>query len=617
VIAAGVWTTFGIAFAAAIYLAATWTHPHRILIVVLWVAALLGAVGVWVAPGERIIARRLQGPFFAAWSFVDVALIAAVSLADGGARSPFCLLFFLTLAFAALFYPLGLTIAVGALNVVAYLVVADASRMNLYGGYAGVWFFAACLTGTAFMCALQARNHDRRRRSLARRSRTDPLTGCLNRQGFEERLAGAFDPSLGNGRRLGVVVVDLDRFKEVNATLGHQVGDRLLKEVAGRLTVTLAPGETGARLGGDEFAVLMPDVPDEDAAVERAGAVARALQAPLAVDGVPLAVELSIGIATQAGPGAERLLRQAEVALYQAKASPRGLQVYARELDRHSPERLALIADLRPAVEEGQLSVDYQPIAELAGGRVVAAEALVRWQHPRRGTVPPDQFIPLAEQSTLIQPLTLQVIDQALGQCRAWQQMGMSLRVAVNLSARNLHDRELPRIIGRLLAEHAIAAHRLTLEITETAVMTEPEPATDVLAEFKAMGVRLAIDDFGTGYSSLAALRRLPVSELKIDRSFVSHMSTNRSDAAIVHSAIALASSHGLITVAEGVQTEATWDQLAALGCHLAQGFLLSPPQPASRLTPWLTRHTHGPSQTDDTPPPTAAPGQISHSTLP
>jgi diguanylate cyclase (GGDEF)-like protein/PAS domain S-box-containing protein len=387
---------------------------------------------------------------------------------------------------------------------------------------------------------------------------------------------------------LAVTMLDLDRFKEVNDTLGHHAGDLLLAQVAERLHGMLRASDTVARLGGDEFAVLLKRT-DQAQAVGVAVALLRAIEAPFAIEGQQVDVGASIGVVC-AGPGDEpgTLMRYADIAMYVAKRTHSGHAVYSPEQDDHSPERLALVSDLRRAIEQDQLVLHYQPKLDLASGRLCRVEALVRRQRPGHGLVPPDQSIPLAERTGLIRPLSHWVLNAALRQSRAWQDAGLSFTVAVNLAAQNLHEPGLPDQIGSLLAAWSVKPESLIVDVTETGVLAEPERAAATLTRLRAMGVRIAIDDFGTGNAALGYLKNLPIDQLTIDRSFVTDLASNPSDDAIVSSTIDLAHRLGLDVVAESVEDQAALDRLAVLGCDTAQGYYLCRPLPAEQLMAWL-----------------------------
>ncbi len=425
--------------------------------------------------------------------------------------------------------------------------------------------------------------------ALRHQAQHDSLTDLPNRTLLHARLAAALGDAADAPRPLALLLLDLDRFKEVNDTLGHAQGDGLLREVADRLRGLLRAGDTVARLGGDEFAVLLPGA-DATAAQHVAVSLRVALDRPVFVDGHLLRAGVSIGIALAPAHGADgtTLLRRADVAMYAAKRDRLGQALYAPTQDQHSPERLARIAALREAIEQGALVLHYQPQIDLTSGRVLGVEALVRWPHPLHGLIPPDQFIPLAEQIGLINPLTDWVLGEAIRQCRAWQRAGLMLSVSVNLSMWNLHDPTLPARVGGLLQEHGLSPAWLRLELTESTLMADTERTMDVLERLAALGLRLAVDDFGAGYSSLAYLKKLPVDELKIDKGFVQAMGTEATDAAIVAATVALGHALGLRVVAEGIEDRATWNALVEMGCDVAQGYYLSRPLPADALVGWM-----------------------------
>jgi diguanylate cyclase len=359
------------------------------------------------------------------------------------------------------------------------------------------------------------------------------------------------------------------------------VGIRLHQAVGAHATV--------ARLGGDEFAVFLPEA-DETSAQQVTAQLCLVLEEPFLVEGYSLQVEVSIGIARYPAHGSDpvTLLRHADVAMYTAKKGHEGYAFYDAQRDQYSPHRLALLGDLRRAIATGQLRLYYQPQAELKRGEVSSVEALVRWQHPTDGFIPPDQFLPLAEQTGLIEPLTGWVLETALEQCRRWLDAGRTLGVAVNLSMWNLRNASLPETIARLLARYRVPPHLLCVEITESAMMADVERTLRVLHQLGASGVRIAIDDFGTGYASLAYLKRLPADELKIDRAFVQHLATDRGDQAIVQATVTMAHSLGMRVVAEGVEDQAAWNLLATLGCDTVQGYYLARPLSAQELQRWL-----------------------------
>ncbi len=432
---------------------------------------------------------------------------------------------------------------------------------------------------------------DRRRadEDLERLALHDTLTGLPNRTLFQDRLEQAIHVAQRQGDTLALLFLDLDRFKEINDTFGHHAGDLLLQEVGRRLPQVLRESDTVARLGGDEFAVVLPEASAATAHIA-AEKLLMALVRPCVVEGYRLDVGGSIGIALypEHAGDAVNLMRYADIAMYAAKRSGAGMMLYSPDVDWHSPGRLALLSELRQALVTNELVLHYQPVVRFATGHTTRVEALVRWQHPRYNLLSPDQFVPLAERTGLINDLTRWVLEAGISQCAAWQRAGLSTGLAVNLSARNLHDPELPDTIAALLQEHGLPASNLKLELTESSIMADPDAALVVLQQLRSTGVRIAIDDFGTGYSSLAYLRRLPVDEIKIDKSFVLDMATNENDAVIVRSAIELAHALGLQVVAEGVEDAETWERLAQLGCDAGQAFYMARPMPAAEMGRWL-----------------------------
>ena len=371
--------------------------------------------------------------------------------------------------------------------------------------------------------------------------------------------------------------------------MGHEHGDRLLVEVARRLGDALRRGDLLARLGGDEFAVLAV-LPHRGALGEVATRLHAALVRPFDVGGVAVELGASIGIAIQPDHGHDvsTLLRRADVAMYQAKRTGTQIETYDAERDPYSSERLTLLGELRHAIDNYELVLHFQPKVALASGRVMGVEALLRWQHPERGLLGPDQFLGLAERTGLIADVTRWVLEAAVRQCAEWREDGVDLPVAINLAAANIVDITLPARVAETLRRWDVPGDRLECEISEDTVMGDPRRATDVLERLRAQGIRLSLDDFGTGHSSLSYLKRLPLDEVKIDRSFVSGMAVEASDAAIVRSTIDLARHLGLDVVAEGVESEEVLEVLQSLDCDIAQGFLLSRPLPAAELNGWL-----------------------------
>jgi diguanylate cyclase (GGDEF)-like protein len=413
----------------------------------------------------------------------------------------------------------------------------------------------------------------------------DPLTGLPNRTCF----SGLVDRAGASGQLGAVLLIDLDRFREVNDTLGHDHGDSLLVAVASRLTAEIGDRGQVARLGGDEFAVLLNQSVNGDAAREAVGLLA-ALDDAFEVDGFALEITASIGIALLPvhGRTAITILRRADIAMYAAKAEHSGWEVYRVDRDRSSRQRLALAGELRRAIARRELEVHYQPKADLRTGAITGVEALVRWPHPQHGLLMPDDFVSIAEHAGLIRPLTIFVLRDAARRCQTLRAQGFPVDVAVNLSVRSVLDVGLPDMVGSILREAGLGAGSLVLEITESSVMADPARSIGVLGRLSSLGVGISIDDFGTGYSSLTHLRRLPIDEVKIDRSFVAGLTTDISDAVIVRSTIELARNLGLRVVAEGVEDEATWQRLADLGCDAAQGFYLSRAVTGEALTDWL-----------------------------
>ena len=427
-------------------------------------------------------------------------------------------------------------------------------------------------------------------RALTQQAFTDLLTGLPNRTLLRDRTEQALRLAGRAGHSVALLLIDLDRFKEVNDTLGHRHGDMLLQRVAERLRVVVRDTDTIARLGGDEFGVLLPRVVTIDDAVAVVAKLRAAVEEPFVVDGLTLDLDASIGVAVwpEHAVDFDELLQKADVAMYAAKATHLDHVTYEPGLDRCSPRRLGLLGQLRRAIANGELVVFHQPKADAHGRQIKGTEALVRWQHPDHGLLGPDEFIPLAETTGLMRPLTSHVLDVALRDCRGWLDSGHDLSVSVNVSVRCLLDLALPADVAGRLEAWAIEPGRLVLEITESAIMTDPHRALKVLNDLYGLGVRLSIDDFGTGYSSMAYLRNLPVHELKVDRSFVKHMRDKASDRLIVRSVVDLGHNLGLQVVAEGVEDDDTWRDLEALGCDQVQGYVLSRPVPATDLTGWL-----------------------------
>jgi len=418
----------------------------------------------------------------------------------------------------------------------------------------------------------------------------DALTGLPNRTGFRERVQSSLDHAQKRGGGFALALIDLDRFKEINDALGHGVGDTLLEQVASRLRDSLRESDLVCRLGGDEFALILDGVSSPAAAELLVERLLSKLERPFTLDSVTLDVEASAGIAIHPdhGEDIETLIQRADVAMYLAKGEHHTVVLYDANRDLNSPDRLALLGELRRAIESGDLILHYQPKADLRTGRVAGVEALVRWPHPQRGLLSPDEFVPLAERTGLIRPLTAWVLRTTVSQIEAWARDGIDVEVSVNVSARNVHDVDFPGLVRLLLEESPVARGRLAVELTESAIMSDAARSTEVLRELSDMGVRLSIDDFGTGYSSLERLRELPVDEIKIDKSFIQGVGSSANDVAIVTATIELARSLGLRVVAEGVEVAEVWQTLVDLGADTAQGYFLCRPMTAAATHTWL-----------------------------
>jgi diguanylate cyclase (GGDEF)-like protein/PAS domain S-box-containing protein len=442
----------------------------------------------------------------------------------------------------------------------------------------------------------------RAQKALEHQTRHDALTGLPNRLLLADRLAETLTVAQSAHRQVGVLVLDLDHFKEVNETFGLLAGDRLLEQVGPRLQSEIGTGDLVARLGGDEFAVLLVET-DGTAATTLAARLLDALQGPFEVQGQHLDVAASIGIAIYPNDGddAGTLLRHADIALFVAKQARGAFVRYAAEYEKQGASRLTLMADLRQALhDDDQLFLQFQPLVSLRDRSLAGVEALVRWQHPQRGLVPPIDFVPFAEKTGLVQPLTKWVLASALKQAAAWHRGGYAIPVSVNISMRDLVDPGFPQLVAKLLRDAGAEPSWVRLEITESVIMSKPEQVISTLSQLQKLGVRLAVDDFGTGYSSLAYLDRLPVDEIKIDKSFVSAMAGEVSRTNIVRASIDLGHSLRLESVAEGVEDARTWDVLAALGCDMAQGYFISPPLLAEEVLSWLAKWERTPGGSVD-----------------
>ncbi len=469
---------------------------------------------------------------------------------------------------------------------------------------AGVWSMVVFVAPLAFARQMFARTQSLKVATdeLAAREREneylalhDNLTGLPNRTLFMRKLRAAIEASTPE-KGVAVMIMDLDQFKEVNDGLGHHFGDLLLQELAPRLQRVLREDDTVARLGGDEFGILLPGVSGEGRAIEVAHRILDELETPVVLEDLPLDTSASIGVALHPdhSDDIDTLLRCADVAMYTAKEAHTGYEVYRPERDQHSPARVTLLGQIRPAMERGQLDLWFQPQISLHTGKVRTAEALLRWHHPELGLVMPRSFLPFAERTTLLRPLTLHVVNRALSGAHEWLRAGHQFGVAVNLSPHSLLDLDLPEQIAALLHRWEVPPTSLQFELTEDSLMADSHRSVEVLRRLSAVGVGISIDDFGTGYSSLSHLRRLPVDEIKIDKSFVMNTMSDPNDESIVRATIDLAHNLGLRVVAEGVEDEATWNRLRELNCDYAQGYLMCRPIPLHELIDWLGRHETG-----------------------
>ncbi len=423
----------------------------------------------------------------------------------------------------------------------------------------------------------------------------DSLTGLPNRALFIDRLQQACVAAKRDSALFAVLILDMDRFKDVNDTLGHHTGDRLLKQVALRLSGVLRESDTLARIGGDEFGFILPKLRDKHDADKIAQKIKKSLTVTFVLEDLSYEVQASIGATffPEHGKDSDTLIQKADVAMYAAKHNKLGYALYSKEFDKHSPRRLTLMGELRQAIGSGELTLLFQPKVTSTNGRLHAVEALVRWNHPIHGILPPNEFIPLAERTGLIEELTIWVLKSALRQGAIWHDQGLGIGIAVNISALSLLNPEFPEVLTGLLSAFRFPAESLFMEITETSIMVDPERSLAILDRIHRQGVKLSIDDFGTGYSSLAYLKKLPVSELKIDKSFVTDMLVNESDATIVNATIQLAHNLGLQVVAEGVEDQETYTTLRSMGCNLQQGYFISQPVNAEAIAGW-----HSPADT-------------------
>jgi diguanylate cyclase (GGDEF)-like protein len=444
------------------------------------------------------------------------------------------------------------------------------------------------------LCSLALLNHQRRIERQAVESRHqalhDSLTGVANRVLLSDRMERALLLAARRGGVVALLLLDLNRFKEINDTLGHHHGDLLLQEVAQRIAGVIRDHDTVARLGGDEFAVLLPEVHSEEATMRVAHRILEALRTPADLGGTVVDISASIGAALYPAhcDTAAELLQHADIAMYAAKRGHLGTVIYDPEVNQHSYQQLSLFGELRHAIEFDELVLHYQPKIEALEGRCCGVEALVRWQHPKRGLLLPGEFIPLAERTDLIRPLTDWVLREALRQHRVWRESGIVVSIAVNVAASCLLDPAFPEQVAALLARYEMLPALLTLEITESAMITDQARAAATLEHLNGLGIRLAIDDFGAGYSSMSHLQTMPLAELKVDRRFIGTLGRSDKDAAIVRAILEMAHALGVAVVAEGVEDRATWTSLRAMGCDAAQGYHFCKPMPVGDLLTWL-----------------------------
>ncbi len=440
------------------------------------------------------------------------------------------------------------------------------------------------------------RNANKQADSLQHQAMFDSLTNLPNRVLLADRLQQTALIARREKRLFGLFAMDLDRFKEINDTLGHHIGDRVLQHVAACTRSCLRESDTVARMGGDEFTILLATVSGVDGAVAVAKKILKAIGEPFVIAGRNLEIGASIGVVVfpQHGDDLDALMRQADAAMYTAKQAQSGYRVYSDDLGHGADDRMALQSELRQAIANNELVLHYQPKIDFNAAQVSGVEALVRWQHPVHGLMAPDTFIPLAEQTGLIKPLTKWVLKTALRQCEEWYRTGISLSMSINVSAISIQDPEFPGQMAKMLEDFDVPISQVELEITETAVMSEPVRAVECIRQLSALGFQIAIDDFGTGYSSMAYLKELLVAKIKIDKSFVKDMASNHNDAVIVRSTVELGHNLGLKVVAEGVEDQAAWDKLKGLGCDSAQGYYMSRPLPSVDFMAWLEKSPWG-----------------------
>ena len=432
---------------------------------------------------------------------------------------------------------------------------------------------------------------------------TDSLTELPNRALFDKRLNATVDHAQRENVPFAVIILDMDRFKYINDVLGHESGDSVLKEVAERLKRSLRENDTVARLGGDEFALLLQDVKEQDI-LKVVGVIDSMFHEPVTLNNQPIDVGCSIGIAKypEHGKDASTLLRRADMAMYSAKRSDTVYAFYDLDCDEHREDYLSLLGEIKRAIENDELQLFFQPKVSFGDPSALAVETLLRWQHPSRGLIPPDEFIPFAEQTGAIRLITRWLVNKAMIQARGWADQGLKIKMSVNISARDLLDPDFPRYVERRLQENAVAPAMICMEITESALMEDPIRAKRTVEELHGLGVSISIDDYGTGYSSLAYVKNLPVNELKIDREFIKNMINNEQDIAIVRSTIELGHNLGMKVVAEGIEREEEMQMLKSFGCDQGQGYLFSRALTATDMETWMANYA---TLTDDINDPT------------
>ncbi len=478
-------------------------------------------------------------------------------------------------------------------NVVLWFLNSMPFIFALWGQYV-----STMITSQASVLVME-QTHELRKQSELLQQRAaydathDSLTGLPNRALFLDRLKQATSAGKRENLSIGVLILDIDRFKEVNDTLGHHNGDILLKQVGLRLTGAIRESDTLSRIGGDEFGIILPKLSGKRDAENVARKIIRSLASPFNLDKLSLEIQVSIGLASfpEHGRDADTLIQKADVAMYTSKQSNSEYIVYSSDIEKNNPQKLTLMGELRRAIIENELTLCYQPKIKSSNNELHSVEALVRWNHPTYGLMPPDEFIPLAERTGLIDDLTVWVMRKSLEQCSTWKHAGFTTSMAVNLSSVCLLNPDFPDIMIGLLSSYNFPPRSLIMEITETSIIADPDRALGILNRINQLGVRLSIDDFGTGYSSLAYLKKLPVSELKIDKSFVTEMNVNPSDHTIVNATIQLGHNLGLKVVAEGVESQDIFNRLKTMGCDYQQGYFISRPLPPDELLKALTEN--------------------------